>query len=265
MTAAAEPTQRDRPLVVQSRLIIALVLRGLVSEISPRNGGVIGLLFRPAFIILMLYVVYSIFHRLTPQGMPLLAFLVTGWLAWFFFIRSFKDVLGTDRRNAKLMMFPHLSSLDFHLANFILEWLIYTYVFILFVVIALLIERSSLPAEPLKVMLAYWSVGLIGGLLCLILGSFARIVPAIDLLTLPIRRLGQFVTGVLVTGADTPTSVLPYLSWNPLFHVLELMREAWWPAYVSPVADAGYVLRCIFFMAALGLVLERGTRRFIKH
>ncbi len=55
------------------------------------------------------------------------------------------------------------------------------------------------------------------------------------------------------------------MSWNPIFHALELMREAWWPAYVSPSADAGYVLTCIFFMAALGLVLERGTRRFIRH
>lgn len=264
MTSAADPRQPDKPLVVQFRLIIALVLRGLVVQISPRNGGVMGLLFRPAFIIMMFYVVYSIFHRLTPQGMPLLAFLVTGWLAWFFFIRSFNDLLGTDRRNAKLMMFPHLSSLDFHIANFIQECLVYTYVFLLFVAIALLIERSSLPAEPLKVMLAYWSVGLLGGLLNLILSSLARIVPAIDFLTLPIRRLGQFVTGVMVTGADTPSAALPYLTWNPLFHALELMREAWWPAYVSPFADAGYVLRCLFFMAALGLVLERGTRRFIK-
>lgn len=75
MTAAADPRQPDRPLVVQSRLIVALVLRGLVSEISPRNGGVFGLLFRPAFIILMLYGVYSLFHRLTLKARRF-------WLFW---------------------------------------------------------------------------------------------------------------------------------------------------------------------------------------
>jgi capsular polysaccharide transport system permease protein len=265
MTAAADPRDPDRPVVVQLRLIIALVLRGLIVETSPRNGGVFGLLFRPASIILFLYILYSVFHRLTPQGMPLLAFLVTGWLAWFMFMGSFKDILGIDRRNAKLMMFPHISSLDFHLSNFVLEWFIYTYVFLIFTIITVLIERTGLPAEPLKVMLSFWSVAVIGGLLGVILGSIARVVPAIDYLTMPIRRLGHFTSGVLVTGADTPSAVLPYLTWNPLFHALELMREAWWPAYVSPFADAGYVLRCIFFMAALGLVLERGTRRFIRH
>ena len=120
-----------------------------------------------------------------------------------------------------------------------------------------------MPANPLQVLMAYWSCGLIGSGLALIISSISRIVPAVNNLVLPIRRLGHFVSGVLVTGADTPTSFLPYMTWNPLFHALELMREAWWPAYVSPIADAWYVFRCLFFLFAFGLILERATRRFL--
>ena len=160
-------------------------------------------------------------------------------------------------------MFPHMTALDIFISQAIMEWMVYTFVFFLFVGFALLVERSPAPANPLQVMMAYWSCGLIGTFVGMILSSVARVLPAVDHLSLPIRRLGQFVSGVIVTAADTPTSILQYMTWNPLLHAIELMREAWWPAYVSPVADAWYLFQCLFFMAAASLILERATRKYI--
>jgi len=260
MSDAVPDRKPDSALSVQLRLIVALVLRGLVSEVGSTWTGVIGILVRPAVIVLLFYVLYSVFHRLTPQGMPLLGYLVTGWLAWFLFMRTF----STPRGSSALLLFPHMTPLDLQIAEAVLQWFIYTFVFLLFVGGALLIERSAPPANPLYVIISFWSVAVIGALLGLNFSSIARVVPIVELMRMPIQRLGIFVTGILVTAADTPSSVLAYMSWNPLFHSIELMREAWWPAYVSPLADAWYVLRCIFILAVVGLVLERSTRKYIK-
>jgi capsular polysaccharide transport system permease protein len=252
----------DSALSVQLRLIVALVLRGLVSEIGTTWTGVVAMLFRPAMIVVLFYILYSFSHRLTPQGMPLLAFLVTGWLAWFMFMRTF--TLASPKGSSALLLFPHMTPLDLLIAHAVLQWFIYTFVFLLFVGAALLIERSAPPANPLYVIMAFWSVSVIGSLLAVIFSSVARVAPVIEISMVPLRRLGAFATGILVTAADTPSAVLPYLSWNPLLHAVELMREAWWPAYVSPIADPWYVLRCIFWMAVVSLVLERSTRKYIK-
>jgi len=264
MTTTSPPDQSMAgALSVQLRVIVALVLRELVSEFGQSRLAIFWLIFRPAFLIALFYGLSMIYHRLTPQGMPLMAFLVTGWAAYFLFMRSIKDTSGNVRGGAGLLMFPHMTTLDIFISQAITEWFVYSFVFVLFVGFALLVERSPAPANPLQVILAYWSCGLIGTLVGLILSSASRVVPAVDHLSLPIRRLGQFVSGVIVTAADTPTSVLPYMTWNPLFHAIELMREAWWPAYVSPIADAWYLFRCLFFMTAAGLILERSTRKYL--
>jgi len=260
MSDAVPDQKPDSALSVQLRLIVALVLRGLVSEVGSTWTGVVAILVRPAVLVLLFYVLYSVFHRLTPQGMPLLAFLVTGWLAWFLFMRTFSPPGGSSA----LLLFPHMTPLDLQIAAAVLQWFIYTFVFLLFVGGALLIERSAPPANPLYVIIAFWSIAVVGALVALSFFAIARVVPVIELLVTPIRRIGHLVTGIFFTAADTPSSVLPYMSWNPLFHSIELMREAWWPAYVSPIADAWYVLRCIFILAVVGLVLERSTRKYIK-
>jgi capsular polysaccharide transport system permease protein len=195
--------------------------------------------------------------------MSLMAFLVTGWAAYFLFMRSLKDTSGNVKGGSGLLMFPHMTALDIFFSQAVSEWFVYTFVFLLFVAFALLVERSPPPANPLQVMMAYWACGLVGSFLALIISSIARVAPAVDHISLPIRRLGHFISGVIVTAADTPTYFLEYIKWNPLLHAIELMREAWWPAYVSPVADAWYLVKCLFFMAALALILERATRKYI--
>ncbi|MDH4386261.1 MAG: ABC transporter permease [Caulobacter sp.] len=264
MTTTSPPDQSMAgALSIQLRVIVALVLRELVHEFGESKSAVFWVIFKPAFIAAMFYAVAIVTHQLTPQGMPLMAFVVTGWAAYFLFMDSMKDTSGKVRGGSGLLMFPQMTALDIYLAQAIKEWIVNTFVFCLFVIFALIVERSPAPANALQVILSFWSCGLIGSLLGIILSSVARVVPAVDHLSLPIRRMGQFVSGVIVTAADTPTFLLPYMSWNPLFHAIELMREAWWPAYVSPIADAWYLFRCLFFMAATGLILERATRRYL--
>jgi|GEM_PF-1414768 len=265
MTFTTQPNRSFAgALSVQMRVIVALVLRELVMELGQSRAAIFWMFFRPAILVAMMYAIYSLNHSLTPQGMPLMAFCATGWAAYFSFMRTMADTTGSVKGGSGLLMFPQMTALDLFISQTVTQWFIYNFVFIGLVGFSMLVERSPLPANPLQVMLAYWACGLVGACLALIIKSFARIVPALENIVMPIRRLGHFVSGVIVSGADTPSFLLPYFSWNPLFHAIELMREAWWPAYVSPIADAWYVFRCLFFMAAIGLILERATRRFLE-
>ncbi len=67
---------------------------------------------------------------------------------------------------------------------------------------------------------------------------------------------------MFVLASDTPQFILEWLQYNPLFQSIEWMREAWWPAYKSPIADQGYIAKCLLFMFAIGLSFERATRRW---
>lgn len=247
-----------RATKTQFRVIYAMFLRDLLSQVGGKLMPTIMLFVRPGILVGLMYVVY---HGHTPQGMSLLAFITTGWLSYFTFIRTFNTF---SSRGAPVLLFPQITTLDIMLTNLVTEWFIYTIIFIVFCSAALLIERSPLPANPLQVVLAFWSIEVFGSLLGIIMSSLARVLPVVDNFTIVYRRLAAFVSGVAVTAADTPYPVLKYLAWSPLFQCIELEREAWWPAYVSPIADPWYVATVLFFMAAFGLAIERFTRRFMN-
>lgn len=242
----------------QARVLHAMFIRDLLAQVGGKLMPTLMLFIRPAIMVSFTFVA---FHGSEPQGMSLLAFTTTGWLAYFAFIRTFNTF---SARGDRMLLFPQVTTLDLFITNLMMEWFVYTIVFIMFCVAALILERSPMPANPLQVVLGFWSIQVFGSLLGIIMSSLARIVPAVDNLTIVYRRMAAFVSGIAVTAADTPAPVLKYLSWSPLFQSIELMREAWWPAYVSPIADAWYLATVLFFMAALGLALERFTRRFVQ-
>jgi capsular polysaccharide transport system permease protein len=133
MTIATPPNRSFAgALSVQMRVIVALVLRELVMEFGQSRMAIFWMLFRPAVLVGLLYGVYSLNHHLTPQGMPLMAFLVSGWAAYFHFMRSMADTSGSVKGGSGLLMFPQMTALDVFLAQTVTEWFIYSFVFLLF-------------------------------------------------------------------------------------------------------------------------------------
>jgi capsular polysaccharide transport system permease protein len=248
--------------IVQKQVIGALMLRNLVAEYGLSRAAFAWVVIRPVLVIAV-FVAIGTFFRNTrpPQGMPLLAFITTGYVTWLAFIRTFRDMPGASRQGA-VLMFPHLTPLDLMVARAALDWAIYTTTFVLLVGLGLLLEGTSPPEDAFGVVMGFWaalSIGLCLGVMFTVLERFTTI---FSMFLMLIQRVGLFVSGVLFAASALPSWILPWLSWNPIFHILEIMRESWWPAYRSPVADPAYVATCLFFLLALALVLERSTRRW---
>jgi len=252
-----------RALDTQARVVWAIALRKIATELGSSPGSVVMMFVRPSLLVILMTVTMYYAHFLAPQGMSIIAFSVTGWLPWFAFHRTFAN-LSREESGGSILLFPQISPLAGHIANLIYQWLIYTVVFIIFSCAALLFERSPPPADPLRVISTFWTLQFLGSNLGLFFTSLARIFPVILEFNLILRRLGAFISGVAVTAADTPSSLLNIMKWNPAFQCFEIMREAWWPAYVSPIANPTYVMQFTFYSLAIGLAMERFTRRFIE-
>ena len=60
--------------------------------------------------------------------------------------------------------------------------------------------------------------------------------------------------------AFLPDYALNYLKWNPVLHLIEWVRSAYYPNYDSRVLDCGFVLTLSFAFIVMGLVGERILR-----
>ncbi len=70
-----------------------------------------------------------------------------------------------------------------------------------------------------------------------------------------------YTSGAFFVITTLPPGAWPYLDWNPLLHIDELMRVYWFTTYNSPVASPSYLVFCLMGLLVLGLSLERFIRR----
>jgi capsular polysaccharide transport system permease protein len=63
---------------------------------------------------------------------------------------------------------------------------------------------------------------------------------------------------------DVPGPLRNVIRWNPVLHVIELVRDGWFVSYDSSVANPTYVLAFVLGFLSLGLLLERVVRRRIE-
>lgn len=244
---------------VQGRVLNALILREMMSRFGRTRLGYLWALVNPVLLIATLYVVFTTVQR-AHFGLPLLMFLVSGYMTWQLFQGTVSRCQEAVRGNIGLLMYPQVTALDVIFARAVLEILTYTVVLAILTVVAVLIEGPSWPARPLEALFAFWMSGLYGFFVGMIAASVTAHFRAADNLIGAVLRLGFFLSGVLFTGAVLPSWSLPWVAWNPLFQVIELVREGWFAGYVSPAADPWYVAKWLILLAAVGLVSERMSR-----
>lgn len=250
-----------RAVVIQGRVLNALVLREMLVEFGLSRLSLAWLFLEPAMAIVGIFAVMLVFRSLhPPAGMSLAVFIITGYLAFQAFSRNF---LGVGNGKKSLLMFPHVTVLDLIVSRAIMNWFVYLCLFVMFSSLAVLFSRGEPPADPLGVFLIYCALAVLGLAVGMMLTVFERFTNILDLFWRLVRRTMIFFCGVMHPGTNVPSALLPYLSWNPIFHAIELLREAWWPAYRSPFADPQYVAQCAVLMIAFAMTLEKATRRWI--
>jgi capsular polysaccharide transport system permease protein len=72
------------------------------------------------------------------------------------------------------------------------------------------------------------------------------------------------LSGIFFTATMIPQKYHYLFDWNPIFHVIELTRQAMFISYTSPVGDWQFVALCALVTNAAGLMLYQVSRqRFI--
>lgn len=248
-------------LLVQGQVLRALILRDLVVQFGHSRFSFAWLILQPVALIVLISTLWVVKDRLTPQGMPWIVFVTTGYLTWFAFLKTLSSLSTMNASAGGLLMFPHVTHLDVFISRAVVDWAIYSIVFALLTSGSILVGQAGTPANLFGVTLSFWAAWWLAAALGVIAGSVFRLTDLLENIFGLVRRVGLFISGVLFVATAVPDWVLPWISWNPLFHCLEMLREAWWPAYRSPIADPWYVVKVGFFLTAFALLIERATRR----
>lgn len=245
------------PRLRDLRIIAALVIREMGSTYGTSPGGYLWAVVSPVGAILLLSISFSFLVRSPALGTSFILFYATGYLPFDIYNQLSGKIAAALRFCRALLVYPGLTWMHAVLARLVLNILTSFLVFFIVTIgILLSVEtRSVLNLTPVLIGLSLASLlGFAVGMLnCLLMGLFPvweRVWPVI---TRPLFLL----SGMLFLYEDMPRFAQNILWWNPVIHVIALVRTGFYPTYHGSFVSISYVCGVSLIMLVVSIVFLR--------
>lgn len=255
-------TQENKrsPWFVQRSVIFALFLRELKTRFeSPTQY--LWAIIEPMVFILFFLMIFVVIGRKSAGNIPFPMFLLTGIVPWQFFAKSEGQASTAIPRNVGLFFYRQVKPIDTILTRVFLELVVFVLSFLIFLLIYWPLGWASLPNEPLKLLAVYFvyvilvfSVSLFLAVLIFFHGKMVSVPLSF------FRRILYFISGVFFPITIFPQQYRSYFLWNPLIHVMELSRDAYFAEYHSEYGSWSFLLLSTLVMFVIGMTYYRINR-----
>ena len=249
-------------LSTQFRVITALILRETKTRYGEHKLGFLWALLEPLIMVGIFVGIFSAIRTDDPGGMPLVQFMLTGIVPFTLFRDTFGQMQGAINQNKQLFAFPQVTTFDVIIARAILEILLLSGVFMLLLVGIHLAGWPINIERPLGVLAACALLGMLGIGVGFIFASLSPIWPSMKQVSSAVLGRPLFISSGLFFIADTiPSPVREYALYNPIMHMLELLRSAFFYEFESAHGDWGYATTWAICTLATGLLIHQAMRR----
>jgi capsular polysaccharide transport system permease protein len=253
-----------RGALTQMQVVLAVLLRETKTRFGDNQLGYLWAFISQGLMVGMFIAFYTVFGRIAPPGLSLVAYLTTGIVPYSLFRDTAQRCMSAVDSNKGLLFYPQVRPLDLVIARALLEAVTYLGVMALFLGGLALYEGPPRIDSLLRALTGFALASAFGatlGLLCCGLGIFS---PTVERLFPSVLRVIFWFSGVFHPVETLPKTMRTIILLNPLAHALELIRDGWFPGYDARSADPAYALMWILVLAFLGLSVERIARRRLE-
>lgn len=251
-------------LVSQLDVLNALVLRETRTRFGSQQLGYLWAFIEPILWITSFSFMFAVVGREPPLDMSMVGFVATGLIPFQIFREATGRAMTAVDANKSLLFYPQVRPLDLVLARTWLEAATMITVLTVLLSFDAIVLGMAPPADPLRMLLGLSLAAGLGSGLGLCLGSIAVYTPTIERLVSPILRPLFWVSGIFFTANGLPGQVREIMLYNPVLHIIELMRDGLSAHYAAIYARPAYVFAWVLCTWALGLTLERVARRRLE-
>lgn len=246
-------------LLAQWRVVFALILRDLRTRWGSTPAYVMTFLF-PLVHIFVLVALWVAVGRVAPYGESNVLWFSVSMIPFIIFSYVSRFLLIHVLHSRVLLGFPVIKITDIIFSGVFIEIFNATIVVIVVITILWFLGVDFYPADILEASKALF--------VSLLLGLGLGIANALIGIILPMWVTGYFLTimliwitsGILFLPSSIPEPLRDILYYQPVTHLVEWMREAYYPGYNSVILDKTFVTGYSLFFIAGGLAIERFAR-----
>lgn len=251
-------------LQVMRDTVFALMMRELKTRFGARKLGYFWALAEPAAQAGIMVLLFSLIGRDSITGVPVAVFMFSGLLPFKFFAKLLPSLAAAAQANKALLAYRQVSPIDPFITRFLIEISTFVVVYILLMTVLAWLGFEVWPQNLLALLAASALLALIGiGLGLMLCSATAHWEDTLKMLGMVMTPM-FFISGIFFCATMIPQQYWYLFTWNPIFHVIELSRDALFESYTTPVGSWAYVSFIALVTNAVGLMLYQVNRqRFI--
>lgn len=245
---------------IQFRVVGALVLREMNVRYGNSQFGYLWAIIEPAGFIAAFSVLHAHSGAPAPFGQSMPLFFSLGIIPFRLFTGLGNQLGGSFNANEALLGFPIVKKIDTLIARWFLEVITTVTIFFLTIVALHAITDIPWPNDVLRAgegffLLAGFGLG-VGMINAVIISYISGWQNIFRMMSLPL----MFLSGVFYSLDSVPDNARDIITWNPLVHAIEIIRDGYYTNYRSDGISDFYILSCCVISILLGLTLERAAR-----
>jgi capsular polysaccharide transport system permease protein len=258
--------QGDNPLLVQARVIGALVLRDLRTRFGRTAYGSLIVVAWPLFHLFGLTTIFVLTRRTGLVGTDTAVFVGTGVLPYILCFYPARMIMLCVFQNKTLLGLPIVKTPDIIIARGIVEVVAAFWVTAIFFLIMYIFGVEVIPIhaeEAILAVLATVYLGFAMGFLGAVMYGMVRAWIAVQFGWLIVLYM---TSGVFFLPTSLPERLRNILWFNPLVHSVEWLRSAYYEGYGYGMLSKPYLIGFATLIFFIGLLVERGVRgRLLEH
>lgn len=254
------PQQRRRRFA-SARSIMALVLREMGSTYGRSPGGYLWAVLEPIGAIALLSLVFSAAFRNPALGISFPLFYATGMMPFNMFTDVHGKMATALMYSKQLLVYPTVTYLDALMARLLLNVITQTLISYLVLAGCLLAFENRVSLDlPVVILSFVMAAALALGLGTLNSFMFTRF-PVWQRAWSILMRPMFLISGIFFLFESLPQQYQGGLWWNPLIHIIGMMRRGFYAEYDATYVSVTYVFLVSLVSLAFGLLLLRRHHR----
>lgn len=246
-----------RSLVIQGRVIWALLMREILTRYGRHNIGFLWLFVEPMMFTLGVTALWTATKSVHGSNLPIVAFAITGYSAVLLWRNMPARCIDAVEPNRSLLFHRNVRVIDIFFSRILLEAAGATSSLIVLGVIFGGLGLLAPPEDLLQVIGGWIMLAWFGAALALFLGAASEKSELVHKLWHPVSYLMFPLSGAAFLLSALPLQAQKILIYLPMINGTEYLREGFFGSKIHAIYDMPYMTVCNLVLTILGLSILR--------
>jgi capsular polysaccharide transport system permease protein len=251
-------------LVIQMRVIGALLMREVLTRFGRHNVGFLWLFLEPMLFTAGVILLWSLGQHSFTQKAPVVPFIATGYSTMLLWRNCSSRGIKAIEANRSLLNHRHVRLMDIFAARMLLEVAGVTASFCAVMSALWIMGLLAAPHDVLAMLAGWGLMAWFSAALGTTLGCLSERTDLVERIWHPASYFLLFVSGAFFMVAWLPPDWRAAALWVPMVHATELLRSGYFGPQQATFHDPGYLVLWCMGLTLVALLLLRDTRSLLE-